>query len=216
MIKIIVIDDLPIVLEGVRVLLNRIKDFKVIAEYTNAKFFLENIENLEFDIILTDIDMPEMDGMLLTKTVTSKYPDKKIIALSMYSDSKYYNEMINCGAKGFVLKQSSVNELEQAIRDVFNGGNFFSKDLLQNVISSLQVDEKKSKTEKEENFNLNERELEFLTLICQGLNNKELADKLFLSVKSIERNKTKLMEKTGSKNNAGLIIWAIKNKIVII
>jgi DNA-binding NarL/FixJ family response regulator len=216
MIKIIVIDDLPIVLEGVRVLLNRIKDFKVVAEFTNAKLFIEKIENYEFDIILTDIDMPEMDGMELTKQVTAKYPDKKIIALSMYSDSKYYNEMINCGAKGFVLKQSSVNELEQAIRDVFNGGNFFSKDLLQNVISSLQFDEKKSIPEKTDDIKLNDRELEFLTLICQGLNNKELADNLFLSVKSIERNKTKLMEKTGVKNNAGLIIWAIKNKIVVI
>lgn len=216
MIKIIVIDDLPIVLEGVRVLLNRIKDFKVVAEFTNGKLFIENIENLDFDIILTDIDMPEMDGMQLTKTVTSKYPDKKIIALSMYSDSKYYNEMINCGAKGFVLKQSSVVELEQAVREVHNGGNFFSKELLQNVITSLQFEDKKPKAEKIEDFELNEREIEFLTLICQGLNNKELADKLYLSVKSIERNKTKLLEKTSTKNSAGLIIWAIKNKIVVI
>ncbi|HBF88348.1 MAG TPA: DNA-binding response regulator [Bacteroidales bacterium] len=214
MIKIVIIDDLPIVLEGIRVLLNQIKDFNVIAEFNSAQLFLENIETLDVDIILTDIDMPVMDGITLTKIISTKYPTQKIVALSMYSDSKYYYEMITAGAKGFVLKQSSVNELEQAIREVYVGGNYFSNDLLHNVILSMQKIESRIVSEKIVLLKLNEREINFLKLVCQGLSNKEIAGKLFLSIKSVESIKTKILEKTGAKNNAGLIIWAIKNKIV--
>jgi len=214
MIKIIIIEDLPIVLEGIRLLLHQINDFKVVAEYKNGQEYINNIENIEADIILTDIDMPIMNGIETTKKATTKYPQIKIIALSMYSDSKYYSEMISSGAKGFVLKQSSMNELENAIREVYNGGSFFSKELLQNVILNMQNLENAKNQELIELSKLSEREIEFVTFICQGFSNKELAEKLFVSIKTIESNKAKIMEKIGAKNNAGIIIWAVKNKIV--
>lgn len=214
MVKIVIIEDLPIILEGIKVLINQIKDFEVVAEYIHGKEFIDNIDKFENEIILTDISMPVMDGITTTKLALTTHPNLKIVALSMYNDNKYYYEMITAGAKGFVLKQSSVEELEIAIREVNRGGHFFSKELLHGVILGMQNIEKLITEEKKELLKLADREIQLLTYICQGYSNKELADKLFLSIKTIESNKAKLMLKTNTKNNAGLIIWAIKNKIV--
>lgn len=214
MIRIIIIEDLPIILEGIKVLINQVEDFEVVAEYENGKTFLEEVDNLESDIVLVDIEMPEINGIDVTKRALATHPELKIIALSMYNEHKYYYEMVTAGAKGFVLKQSSVEDLEKAIREVHKGGNFFSGELLHDVILNMQSIEKEIVNEKKEMLKLSQREVELLSLICQGYSNKMLADKLFLSIKTIESNKAKLMHKTNTKNNAGLIIWAIKNKIV--
>lgn len=214
MIRIIIVDDLPIILEGIKVLINQIDGFEVVAEYKNGKELVEKINSVQADVILTDIDMPVMDGIAATKFVLTTHPGSKIIALSMYNDYKYYYEMITAGAKGFVLKQASVEELEKAIRQVYKGGNFFSKELLHNVILNIQNIEQEIVSQKKELLKLTERELELLTHICKGFSNKEIADTLFLSTKTIESHKARLMQKTNTKNNAGLIIWSIKNKII--
>ena len=213
MVKIVIIEDQPIILEGIKVLINQISDFKVVGEFANGKVFLDNLSKLDFDIVLTDIDMPVMDGVTTTKKAVAENPGMRIIALSMYNDHQYYLEMIMAGAKGFVLKQASVDELENAIRTVWDGNHFFSKELLHNVIVNM-------KNSSEENYlediieNISDREREIMEYICQGLTNKELAEKMFLSVKSIESIKTKLMQKTRTKNTAGLVIWAVKSKLV--
>ncbi len=216
MIKIVIVEDLPIVLEGIKLLINKVKDFKIVGEYSNGKEFTDDITSIDTDIVLTDIDMPVMDGITATKLALTLNPELKIIALSMHNDRKYYYEMVTAGAEGFVLKQSPSNELEIAIREVHDGGNFFSKELLRTVIIEMQGIEQEIIKEKKELLKLTERENEILKLLCQGLTNQELADRLFVSVRTIETSKSRLMEKTNTRNNAGLIIWAIKNKIVII
>jgi DNA-binding NarL/FixJ family response regulator len=143
----------------------------------------------------------------------ARHPEKKVIALSMYSDYENYYDMIRSGARGFVLKQSSSNELEKAVRDVSNGGSFFSTELLQNIIFNLSGSSTR-KNREEDIPELTKKEIELLKFICQGLSNKELAEKMFLSVKTVESQKTKLICKTEVKNTSGLIIWAIKNKVV--
>lgn len=214
MITITIIEDQPIILEGIKVLINQVNDFEVVQEYPNGTEFIEHIDAVASDIILTDIEMPGMNGVTLTKRALITHPDLKIIALTMYNEQKYYYEMITAGAKGFVLKQASIEDLETAIREVHKGGNYFSKELLHSVIVGMHGLEKELAEEKKELLNITEREMEMLTCICQGLTNKELADKLFVSVKTIESNKAKLMQKTNTKNTAGLIVWAVKNKIV--
>jgi DNA-binding NarL/FixJ family response regulator len=216
MIRIVIIEDLPIILEGIKLLIDKVDDFKIVGEYNNGKLFTDNLRNIDADIILTDIDMPIMDGITATKIAMSLRPELKIIALSMYNDRKFYYEMITAGAKGFVLKQSPAKELEFAIREVSNGGNYFSPDLLRTVIIEMQGIEKELVQEKKALLKLSERETKILQLLCQGLTNKELAEKLFVSLRTIEAAKSKLMVKTNTKNNAGLIIWSIKNKIVTI
>lgn len=215
MIKVVIIEDLPIVLEGLKVLINSVSDFKIVGEYSNGQEFMNDIANVDTDIILTDIDMPVMDGITTTQKAISYNAGFRIIALSMHNDRKYYYDMITAGAKGFVLKQSHMKELETAIRLVHNGELFFSPDLLRGIILDIQNLESEEKNAKEK-YDLNDREIEALTLICQGYTNKELADKMFVSIRTIESYKSKLMQKANTKNNAGLIIWAVKNQIVSI
>lgn len=216
MIRIAIIEDLPIILEGIKVLINQVDDFEVKAEFRNGQQFLDHLPGLDIDIVLMDINMPVIDGTTATRMALASFPDLKIIALSMHNDQKYYYEMVTSGAKGFVLKQASMDELEKAIRTVQEGANFFSQELLHNVILKMQSIEKKIVEEKKEYFNLTERESHMLEYICQGMSNRELAEKLFVSVRTVESTKKRLMDKTMVKNTAGLIIWAIKNSIVSI
>ncbi len=214
MIKIIIVEDLPIILEGLKLLINKVKDFEIVGEYSNGKEFTDDISKIQADIVLTDIDMPVMDGITATKLALSLKPELKIIALSMYNDRKYYYEMVTAGAKGFVLKQSPSKDLEKAVREVYEGGNYFSPDLLRTVIIEMQGIEQDIIKEKKEPMQFTERETEILKLLCQGLTNQELADKLFVSLRTIETTKSRLMQKTNTRNNAELIIWTIKNKLV--
>ncbi|MBT8187221.1 MAG: response regulator transcription factor [Croceitalea sp.] len=216
MVRLVIIEDLPIVLEGIKLLINNVDDFQIVGEYRNGQDFVADMANLEVDVVLTDIDMPIMDGVTATKMALSVNPELKIIALSMYNDRKYYYEMVTAGAKGFVLKQSPTDKLENAIREVYKGGNYFSEELLRSVIIDMQNIEDQIIDERKKFLKLTERESKLLDLVCQGLTNKELADKLFVSVRTIETTKSRLMEKTNTRNNAGLIIWAIKNKVVVI
>lgn len=216
MIKIVIIEDLPIVLEGLKLLLKKVRDFQIVGEYRNGKEFIDIINEFDADIVLTDIDMPIMNGVETATLALSFKPDIKIIALTMYNDKKFYYKMVTAGAKGFILKQSSTKELEFAIREVSKGGNYFSAELLRSVIVEMQGIENEIIKEKKEFLKLTERETQILQLLCQGLTNQEIADKIFVSLRTVETSKYRLMQKTYTSNNAGLIIWAIKNKIVSI
>ena len=216
MIKIVIIEDLSMVLEGLKLLINKVKDFRIVAEYANGKEFIDDIDNFNADIVLTDIDMPVMDGIETARLALGFNRDIKIIALTMYSDRKYYYKMVTAGARGFILKQSPSKELELGIREVYNGGNYFSAELLRSVIVEMQGIEEEIIKEKRELLKLSERETQLMQLLCQGLTNQEIADKLFVSLRTVETSKYRLMQKTKTRNNAGLIIWAIKNKIVSI
>lgn len=212
MIKIIVVEDHTLFRKGIRSLLAGFNDFLIIAEYSNGKEYTENLFSTEGDIVLMDIEMPEMNGIEATKISKIKKPERHIIALSMYSDQKYYYEMIRAGISGFVLKEASPDELENAIRNVHKGLGFFSPQLLQQAVSGInELDRKKNNIE---SLKLTSREIEILDLICQGLTCNEISEKLFLSPRTVESHKTKLLRKTNTKNTAGLIIYSIKNELV--
>lgn len=208
------IEDLPMILEGLKLLISKVDDFQIVAEFANGKEFIDNIDTIDADIILTDIEMPVMDGIEATTLGLTYKPHLKIIALTMYSDRKFYYKMVTAGAKGFVLKQSPAKELETAIREVYAGGNYFSPELLRTVIVEMQGIEQEIISEKKDLLKLSDRESQILQYLCMGFNNKELAEKLFVSLRTIETAKSRLMQKTKTKNNASLIVWAIKNKIV--
>lgn len=207
-IKIYIVDDHEMFREGVKMLLAKSNDFEIIGEASNGKECLENIPP-DVDVILMDISMPVLDGMEATQQIIQKDPSAKIIALSMFGDQEYYYKMIHSGVKGFVLKEAGSKELETAIKEVYEGRNFFSQELLRNIIITLS--EKKSENVVHD---FSPRELEILQLICSGWSNKEIADKLCISIRTIENHKATLMQKTGVKNTISLIIFAIKNSIV--
>ncbi|HET6558136.1 MAG TPA: response regulator transcription factor [Prolixibacteraceae bacterium] len=209
--EIIIVDDHMIFRQGLKSLITSENIALVIGEASNGKEFLELISHLRPDLVLMDIDMPHMNGMEATQKALDLIPDLKIIAFTMFGDEEYYYKMIDLGVKGFILKSSGINELEKAISEVMMGESYFSNEVLRKIISNLG---RKNNNKTNENANLTTRELEVLQQICLGLNNDEIAQKLFISPKTIKSHRSNLLEKTGCKNTPALILLAIKNKWV--
>jgi len=217
MIKIIIVDDHKIFREGLAFLLSKRKDVSVIAEAENGEQFLNILEKEQPDIVLMDIDMPVLNGIKATERALLKYPMLKVIALSMKGDENNYYNMIQVGAKGFVLKEVGSDQLNIAIDKVFKGVNYFSPELMRNVIINLQKpDEEVKSRDGSTSINLTKRERETLELICNGFSTKEIAKKLAISPRTVEGHKLRVMEKLGANNTGNLIILAIKNNLVSI
>lgn len=212
MINITIVEDHTLFRKGIKSLLEKTKDFRVVAEYSNGAEYIENLFDLNTDVVLMDIEMPKLSGIETSMQSNIKRPELKIIALSMYSNQKYYYEMIKAGISGFVLKEASPEELEKAIRDVHTGLGFFSPKLLQEVIVNIPEIEKRKRNATK--LQLTERELEILDLICMGFTNNQISEKLFLSPRTVESHKTKMMRKTNTKNTPALIIFAVKNELI--
>ena len=208
--NVIIVDDHTLFRNGLRILLNTLEDYQVIGEASNGKQFLELLEKGIPDLVLLDINMPVMDGIEAATIAQKQYPELKIITLSMYGEEDYYYKMVNAGVKGFVLKNSDIKEVKTALDVVYDGGSFFSSELLQNLVASL----KSSSKSKESHTELSEREMEILILICQGLSNQEIGDKLFISKRTVDKHRANILEKSESKNTAQLVVYAIKNKLV--
>ncbi|MFO7851389.1 MAG: response regulator [Bacteroidota bacterium] len=208
-IKIILADDHQLFRNGLRILLEAFHDFEIIGEAGNGEEVLKIITNTECHIILMDINMPVMDGIEATRRGLEIDPDIKVIALSMYGEEEYYHRMVEAGAKGFILKDSDINEVKEAIITVYNGGTYFSQELLQHVIQKIRARETETG-----HANLSKREKEILLKICEGFSNQEIADSLFISKRTVDKHRANLLSKTQSKNTASLILYAIKNKII--
>ncbi len=208
--QIILVDDHTLFRNGLRILLNNQQEYTVCAEAANGEEFLELLGKQEPDLVLLDIDMPVMDGIEAANRALKKYPELKIITLSMYGEEDYYYKMVDAGVKGFLLKNSDINEVKVAMQTVLEGGSYFSSELLQNLVSSLR-----SKSQQHEKQNvLSERETEILILICQGFSNQEIADQLFISKRTVDKHRSNILEKSESKNTAQLVMYAIKNQLV--
>jgi len=212
MIKIAIVEDHTLFREGVKTLLQKVKEFEVIEEFSNGKEYIDNLEAIHPDIVLMDIEMPVMNGIEASKISLAKKPSVKIIVLSMYGEKQYYYEMIMAGVSGFIIKDASVTQLEKAILDVTSGMSFFSPELIHKAM--VQSNEINNKDKKIKELQITDREMDVLALLCQGLSNNEIAESLFLSSKTVESHKNKLMTKTESKNSASLIIYAIKNHLI--
>ncbi|NVO04230.1 MAG: response regulator transcription factor [Bacteroidetes bacterium] len=204
MIKIAIIDDHDLFREGLKLVLQQIEGFEVIFENSSGILFLEFLEHTIPDVVLMDINMPVIDGIETTQKAIACFPDLKVIALTMFSDTTNYIQMIGAGVKGFVLKKSNKFELQQAISNVFEGSNYFSQEILQKL--SFQ-----SAHSLKGNENITNREMEILQLICKGLTTQEISEKLFISFNTVETHRTNIFRKSNVKNIAGLIVWAIKN-----
>jgi DNA-binding NarL/FixJ family response regulator len=208
-IKIIITDDHQLFRNGLKILLDSIPEFEVVGEASNGEEFLKLIKTIQADIALMDINMPELDGIEATRKGLILCPSINIIALSMYGEEEYYYKMVDAGAKGFILKDSDINEVKEAINTVYKGSSYFSQELLYHVIQKIKHREHESKT-----ANLSKREREILFKICEGLSNQEIADTLFISKRTVDKHRANLLGKTNSKNTASLILFAIRNKLI--
>ena len=207
----IIVDDHLIFRQGLKSLINLENIATVIGEASNGIEFLELLSKLKPDLVLMDIDMPHMNGMEATKKALEMLPDLKIIAFTMFGDEEYYYKMIDLGVKGFILKSSGINELEKAIEDVMNGESYFSNELLRKIINNLGRNGAKKPID---TGRITPREMEVLQHICLGFNNEEIAQKLFISAKTIKSHRSNLLEKTNCKNTPSLILFAVKHKLI--
>ena len=210
-IRIALVDDHALFRNGLKLLLDNTNNLKVVAEAANGKEFVDQLtpDNAP-DVVLMDISMPVMNGIEATREAIGIAPQMKIIALSMFGEEEYYYEMINAGAKGFLLKNSDIADVLNAIEQVVAGNSFFSQDILYNVIRKFQPHKEPDTSD----ANFSKRELQVLKEICKGLSNQEIADSLFISKRTVDKHRSNLLSKTNSKNTANLIMYAIKNKII--
>jgi DNA-binding NarL/FixJ family response regulator len=208
-IRIALADDHQLFRNGLKILLGAFPEFEVIAEASNGKELLKQLLHATADIVLMDISMPEMDGIQATAAISAQYPGSKVIALSMYGEEEYYYSIVDAGAKGFILKDSDINEVKEAIETVHKGGNYFSQELLYHVIRKMKSREQETKSS-----SLSKREKEILLKICEGLSNHEIAETLFISKRTVDKHRANLLSKTNSKNTASLILYAIKNRLI--
>jgi len=200
-----IVDDHKLFRDGIKYILQESSDMEVVGEASDGKEFLDLLNYIIPDIVLMDINMPGMNGVEASKIALEKYPNLKILVLSMFGDDAYYNSMIEIGVKGFILKDCDANELKNAIKSVLSGRNYFSQDLLLKLIRDKNATPA---------IKLSRREREVLEYICKGYSTMQISEALHISHRTVERHRASLLEKTNSSNSISLAIFAIKNNLV--
>jgi len=208
--KVLLVDDHKLFRKGLRMLIDTLNRFEVSGEASTGVEFLNLIEVGLPDVVMLDIAMPEMDGIEAARLALLKYPELKIITLSMFGEQDYYFKMVDAGVKGFLLKNSDFTEVRMALETVVEGGNYFSRELLMNLVNSL----KNSPKELTPDSPLSDREKEIILLICKGMSTQEIADSLCLSKRTVDSHRANILLKTGCRNTASLVVYAIKEKLV--
>ncbi|MCO5233828.1 MAG: response regulator transcription factor [Chitinophagales bacterium] len=216
-IKLFVVDDHPIFIDGILGLLKDTPDFEIMGTANNGQEFLDKIKNNQPDIVLMDINMPIMDGIQATIELKTKFPKVKVIALTMFNDIRFIKEMLEIGAKGYVLKNILKDELIKAILTVAEGKPFLDSAVQEKVISSMSSSDDEDIDDKETDEmvqNITSRELEILQLIALGLTSQDISQKLFISKNTVETHRKNLLAKLNVKNTASLLKFAYKKGLV--
>ena len=208
--RIILVDDHQMLIDGLSAILSANKDIEIVKTFTNGNLLLEELNELNPEIVLTDISMPEIDGYELTKKIKKQNPEIQVIALSMSGNIADINKMLDVGISGYVLKNVGNQELIEAIHKVAQGKMHFSDDVTEEMVKNKHAKPEKN----EEQVKLTERELEILKLIVQELNNAEIADKLFISERTVETHRKNMIRKFNTKTIVGLIKYAMDHKLI--
>ena len=213
MIRIALVDDHTLFRRGMKLLLSSRPDFEVVAEAGSGEEFLSQPQALEADVVFMDYAMPGLNGAETSERALAQNPELKVIALSMYGDNAYYTRMMECGAKGFLLKDSEFDEVIEAVNTVYEGGSFFSPSLFASFAHSIKLATVPPPAIADED-RLSEREIEILAGICRGQSTQEIADELFISKRTVDKHRANILEKSGCKNTASLVVYAIKHRLV--
>lgn len=207
--KVVIVDDHDMFRAGVKVLLGKSDKLEIVGEASNGADFLKLLEMVNPDVVLMDISMPVMDGIETTRQALKLKPAIKILTLSMFGEEEYYYKMIHAGVHGFVLKSSGINELEKAILEVGRGSSFFSEELLRFVLINIDAGK-----EAEQNNTFTQEEVNILKFFTQNKSDDDISKELNTTIDRVRDIHKSLIQKTGSNNTAGLIMYAIRNKIV--
>lgn len=213
MIRIALVDDHRLFRNGLKMLLSTHEGVEVVFEAASGEEFLAEVEYMQPDVVFMDYAMPGMSGAQATEQALALYPEMKIITLTMFADNAYYLQMVASGAKGFLLKDSEFDEVVKAIETVATGGTYFSESLLSSLSQNMRSTGSVSESIAEED-RLSEREIEILVGICRGESTQEIADRLFISKRTVDKHRANILEKSGCKNTASLVVYAIRHGLV--
>jgi len=215
MLQVILAEDHNIVRNGIRMLLEADKEITITGEATNGREVLDMLSNgTKADIVLADINMPELDGISLIKQLKLQSPDTRVVILSMLDNEKYVSQAFAEGASGYLLKSVSADELLFSLKHVHVGGKYLCSELSLRLLDKLMYNTTSPAITANPQIDFSSREIEILHLIAEGLTNNEMSDKLFISKRTIEGHRQSLIEKTGSRNTAALIRFAVLSGIV--
>lgn len=209
-IKVMIADDHAIFRDGFKLLLKDQRDAALVGEAANGRELIQRVEELHPNIVITDIKMPGTDGIELCRQLRTHYPNVDVIALSMFSDDHLIADMLEAGAKGYLLKNTNRAELLQAIRTVYEGGTYYSP-ATSEKLARLIGKNKFQLPKKQLEVRLSAREKEILHLICEQYTTREIAGALNLSIRTVESYRLSLHEKTRSRNSIGVVIYAIRH-----
>lgn len=211
-IRIIIADDHEIFRDGFKLMISRNDDIDLLGEAADGRELIELVTTLKPDVVVTDIKMPRMDGIEATKALMQQFPDLGVIGLSMFDEEDLIIDMLEAGAKGYLLKNADKHEVAEAIRTVYQEQPYYCKHT-SSRLAQMIAKSKFNPYKKTKKLELTDRELEIVRLICQELTNKEIADQLFLSIRTVEGYRLKIQEKMNVKNSIGLVIYAIRNNL---
>ncbi|WP_268123529.1 response regulator [Roseivirga pacifica] len=211
-IRVLIVDDHTMIRDALRNYFVNDDRIEVVNQAKNGKEALEKVAELDLDLVLTDISMPVMDGHDLAQALKADYPSLKVIVLSMINESKQIKRMLATGVDGYVLKNCDKEELAAGIKQVMEGESYYSPNVVHKIMEGLS---KRNGTERSViEMPLSSREKEVLKLVMKEYSNSEIANELFISVRTVEAHKRNLLEKTGSKNLVGLAIYAVEKGLI--
>lgn len=201
-----IVDDHQMVVDGLRSLLNNEEKYSIVGCSNQPKDVMPMLDELKVNILLTDINMPHMSGVELTRNVKKKYPNIKVLALSMFGERQVIKEMIDAGISGYILKNTGKQELLEALDKISSGQTFFGEEVTRELMKSFKGNDEVS--------HLTNREIEIIRLIECEHSNKKIADMLFISERTVETHRKNIFRKTGTQSIVGLLKYAYEHKII--
>lgn len=209
-IKVVIVDDHQMFIDGITSLLRREKHIQFVKEANNADEAFDYIKQHDVDILITDISMGDISGVELTKMVKAEFPEVKVLVLSMHNDREIIGEILLAEAEGYILKNTGKGELLEAINNIINGDTFYSKEVLRIMMQKV----KKQSEIEASTRDITDREREIINLIAQELTTAEIADKLFISPRTVDTHRKNIMSKVNAKTVVGVIKFAFKNGLI--
>lgn len=211
--KVLIADDHVIVREGVRMILAKERDIEVVGEAGDGEEALQLVESARPDVVIMDISMPGMSGIEATQKVRERHPKVSVLALTMHEDESYVFQLLRAGAAGYVLKRAAAQDLVQAVRAAARGEAFLYPSVARKVVEDY-LKRVEAGEDRERYDGLTEREKEILTLIAQGLSNQQIAEKLYISIKTVQTHRAHILEKLGLHDRTELVRYAIRKGLI--
>ena len=206
-INIFIVDDHQLVIDGLCSLLINEPEFEIIGTSSKSTEVMQMLERKQVDIVLTDVQMPDVSGVELTRMILRKFPGIYVLALSMHGDIDIIRQMIDSGISGYILKNTGKRELLEALKKIAGGDNYFAPEITRELMRAV-------KTKNETAAHLTHREIEIIRLIARDMGNKQIADHLFISERTVETHRKNILRKTNTRTAIGLLKFASDNKII--